>query len=50
MKKIFDEVKRLVEFEKDLKKLLRKFRTLEEDLETFIQNQVKGTPHLRTGL
>lgn len=40
MKKIFKKVKRLVEFEKDLKKLLKKFRTLEEDLETFVQNQL----------
>ncbi len=47
MKKIFDEVKRLVEFEKDLKKLLRKFRTLEEDLETFIQNQLNLYHKLR---
>ena len=40
MKKRFNKVKRLVEFEKDLKKLLKKFRTLEEDLETFVQNQL----------
>ena len=40
MKKIFNEAKRLVEFEKDLKKLSKKFRTLEKDLETFIQKQL----------
>jgi len=40
MKKVFDEVKRLAEFEKDLKKLSRKFRTIEEDLQTFIQKQL----------
>lgn len=40
MKKVFDEVRRLAEFEKDLKKLLKKFRTLEDDLQTFIQNQL----------
>ena len=40
MKKIFNEVKRLAEFEKDLKRLSKKFRTLEEDLETFIQKQL----------
>lgn len=40
MKKIFNEVRRLVGFEKDLKRLSKKFRTLEEDLETFIQNQL----------
>ena len=47
MKKIFNKVKRLVEFEKDLKKLLKKFRTLEEDLETFIQNQLNLYHKLR---
>jgi len=40
VKKIFNEVKRLAEFEKDLKRLSKKFRTLEEDLETFIQKQL----------
>ena len=40
MKKVFDEVSRLAEFEKDLKKLLKKFRTLENDLQTFIQKQL----------
>jgi len=40
MKKVFDEVRRLAEFEKDLKKLSKKFRTLEDDLQTFIQKQL----------
>jgi hypothetical protein len=40
MKKVFDEVRRLAEFEKDLKKLQKKFRTIEEDLRTFIQKQL----------
>jgi hypothetical protein len=40
VKKIFKEVRRLTEFERDLKKLSKKFRTLDEDLETFIQNQL----------
>ena len=40
MKKIFKEVRRLAEFERDLKKLSKKFRTIDEDLETFIQNQL----------
>lgn len=40
MKKIFKEVRKLTEFEKDLKKLSKKFRSLDEDLETFIQNQL----------
>ena len=39
MKK-FNEVKRLPEFEKDFKKLLKKFQSLEEDLETFINKQL----------
>jgi len=47
MKKIFNKVKRLVEFEKDLKKLLKKYRTLEEDLETFVQNQLNLYHKLR---
>ena len=41
MTKIFNEIRRLPEFEKDLKRLSKKFRTLEEDLETFIQKQLK---------
>lgn len=40
MKKIFSEVRRLAEFEKDLKRLTRKYRTLGEDLETFIDTQL----------
>jgi len=39
--KIFNEIRRLPEFEKDLKRLSKKFRTLKEDLETFIQKQLK---------
>jgi len=40
MKKIFSEVRRLAEFEKDLSKLSKKYRTLEDDLETFINTQL----------
>jgi len=40
VKKIFNEVKKLAEFEKDLKRLSKKFRTLEQDLDTFIQKQL----------
>lgn len=32
----FSQVSRLPEFERDLKKLLKKFRTLEDDLEIFV--------------
>jgi hypothetical protein len=39
VKKIFNKIKQLPEFEKDLKKLKR-FRTLEEDLEVFIRTQL----------
>jgi hypothetical protein len=38
--KIFSEISRLPEFEKDLKKLLKKFPTLEEDLETFLEAEL----------
>ena len=35
--KIFHEISRLPEFEKDMRKLLRSFKTLEDDLEVFIK-------------
>jgi mRNA-degrading endonuclease YafQ of YafQ-DinJ toxin-antitoxin module len=38
--KIFSEVLRLSEFEKDLKKLAKRFKTLEEDLEVFIKTEL----------
>jgi len=38
--KIFNEVCRLPEFENDLKKLIRRFKTLEDDLNTFIEKQL----------
>ena len=38
-KKMFSEIRKLSEFEKDFKKLSKKFRTLEEDLELFIKTQ-----------
>jgi hypothetical protein len=41
MKKIFNDIRRLTEFENDLKKLSKKFRTLEEDLEIFIEKQLQ---------
>ena len=41
MKKIFSDVRRLAGFEKDLKKLSKRFRTLKEDLKTFVDNQLK---------
>lgn len=38
--KIFNEIYRLPEFETDLKKLLKRFKTLEDDLEIFIKKQL----------
>lgn len=40
MTKIFNKISRIPEFEKDFKKLLKKFRTLEDDLRIFVQNQL----------
>ena len=40
MKKIFRDVRRLTEFEKDLKKLSKRFRTLEEDIKVFVEKQL----------
>jgi hypothetical protein len=39
--KIFREVSRSPEFEKDLKKLVKRFRTLEDDLDVFINAGLK---------
>ncbi len=43
MTKIFNGIRKLLEFEKDFKKLAKKFRTLDEDLSAFIANQLKLT-------
>jgi mRNA-degrading endonuclease RelE of RelBE toxin-antitoxin system len=40
MTKIFAKVSRTSEFEKDLKKLLKRYRSLEEDLDVFITAQL----------
>ncbi len=40
MKKIFSDVRRLAEFEKDLKRLSKKYRTLEKDLDIFTRTQL----------
>jgi len=47
MTKIFSEVRRLPEFDKDLKRLQKKFRTLEDDLQAFIKGQLKLLHKLR---
>lgn len=41
MEKIFNEIKKLPEFENDFKKLSKRFRTLEEDLKMFVEKQLK---------
>ncbi len=46
MTMIFNDIRKLAEFEKDFKKLVKKFRTLDEDLNTFIANQLKLTHKL----
>lgn len=38
--KIFNEIHYISEFEKDMKKLLKRFTTLEDDLKTFIEKQL----------
>jgi len=40
---IFNDIHKLAEFEKDFKKLTKKFRTLEEDIDSFVANQLKLT-------
>lgn len=43
---IFNDIRKLAEFDRDFKKLVRKFKTLDEDLNTFIANQLKLTHKL----
>ena len=38
--KIFNKISRLPEFERDLKKLLKRFKTLKEDLKIFVEKQL----------
>jgi hypothetical protein len=40
MSKIFNEISRLPEFDNDFKKLKKKYSTLDEDLETFIEKSL----------
>ncbi|MBU3979938.1 MAG: hypothetical protein KKG97_01235, partial [Proteobacteria bacterium] len=46
MKKVFKEIRKLTEFEKDFKKLAKRFKTLDDDIETFINKQLKLTHKL----
>ena len=41
MNKIFNDIKRLPEFEKDFKRLSKKFRSLDDDLKNFIKTALK---------
>lgn len=41
MERIFNEIVRHAGFEKDLKKLAKRFRSLPDDLEVFVQYQLK---------
>ncbi len=41
MDQIFREISRLPEFERDIKKLSKRFRTLEDDLEIFVKTELK---------
>jgi hypothetical protein len=47
MKKIFSEVRRLPEFDKDFRKLCKRFGTLDEDLKVFIEKQLNLFHKLR---
>ena len=40
MTKIFNEISRLPEFEKDIKRLLKRFKTIEDDLRVFIEKEL----------
>ena len=41
MKRIFLEIRCLPEFEKDIQKLSRRFKTIEDDLRIFIEKELK---------
>ncbi|MFH1846530.1 MAG: hypothetical protein ABH869_03115 [Candidatus Omnitrophota bacterium] len=46
MKKIFNDVRKLPEFEKDFKKLSKRYKTLEQDMQVFIEKQLNLTHKL----
>ncbi len=46
MKKVFKEIRKLAEFKKDFKKLAKRFKTLDDDIEIFINRQLKLTHKL----
>jgi len=46
VKKVFNEIRKLTEFENDFKKLAKRFKTLDDDIESFINRQLKLTHKL----
>jgi len=46
VKKIFNKIRQLPEFEKDFKRLAKRFKTLDDDIEIFIDKQLKLTHKL----
>jgi len=46
VKKMFNDIRKLAEFEKDFKKLTKRYKTLEEDIDVFIEKQLKLTHKL----
>lgn len=45
-KKLFNKIRRLNEFDREFKKLLKRFKTLDEDLDNFIKFQLNLTHKL----
>lgn len=46
MKKLFKEIRRLPEFDNDFKKLVKRFKTLNDDIKTFVDKQLRLTHKL----
>jgi hypothetical protein len=46
VKKIFNGIRKLSEYEKDFKKLAKRYKTLEDDINVFIEKQLKLTHKL----
>ena len=46
MKKIFNDIRKLAGFEKDFKKLAKRYKTLEEDIDVVIEKQLNLTHKL----
>jgi len=46
VKNIFNDIRKLAEYEKDFKKLSKRYKTLEDDINVFIEKQLKLTHKL----